>query len=70
MCAWLEDFGLAQYVIFARQWVTSGHTLLTATPQDMEKVKAEPWTWRFPLLPNAWGSEAPTLLLPTPPHTQ
>uniref|UniRef100_A0A480WQS1 Liprin-beta-2 isoform 1 n=1 Tax=Sus scrofa TaxID=9823 RepID=A0A480WQS1_PIG len=37
VCAWLEDFGLAQYVIFARQWVTSGHTLLTATPQDMEK---------------------------------
>lgn len=39
VCAWLEDFGLAQYVIFARQWVTSGHTLLTATPQDMEKVR-------------------------------
>ncbi|XP_014716697.2 liprin-beta-2 isoform X5 [Equus asinus] len=37
VCAWLEDFGLGQYVIFARQWVTSGHTLLTATPQDMEK---------------------------------
>ncbi|EGW03902.1 Liprin-beta-2 [Cricetulus griseus] len=37
VCAWLEDFGLAQYVIFARQWVASGHTLLTATPQDMEK---------------------------------
>ncbi|XP_060255936.1 liprin-beta-2 isoform X10 [Ovis aries] len=37
VCMWLEDFGLAQYVIFARQWVTSGHTLLTATPQDMEK---------------------------------
>ncbi|XP_029411136.1 liprin-beta-2 isoform X1 [Nannospalax galili] len=37
VCAWLEDFGLAQYVIFARQWITSGHTLLTATPQDMEK---------------------------------
>ncbi|XP_021098851.1 liprin-beta-2 isoform X2 [Heterocephalus glaber] len=37
ICTWLEDFGLAQYVIFARQWVTSGHTLLTATPQDMEK---------------------------------
>ncbi|XP_049636957.1 liprin-beta-2 isoform X3 [Suncus etruscus] len=37
VCAWLEDFGLSQYVIFARQWVTSGHTLLTATPQDMEK---------------------------------
>lgn len=38
VCNWLEDFGLGQYVIFARQWVTSGHTLLTATPQDMEKV--------------------------------
>lgn len=37
VCTWLEDFGLSQYVIFARQWVTSGHTLLTATPQDMEK---------------------------------
>ncbi|XP_037378654.1 liprin-beta-2 isoform X2 [Talpa occidentalis] len=37
VCTWLEDFGLAQYVIFARQWVTSGHTLLSATPQDMEK---------------------------------
>ncbi|NP_001127201.1 liprin-beta-2 [Pongo abelii] len=37
VCAWLEDFGLAQYVIFVRQWVSSGHTLLTATPQDMEK---------------------------------
>ncbi|XP_028915625.1 liprin-beta-2 isoform X2 [Ornithorhynchus anatinus] len=37
VCAWLEDFGLGQYVIFARQWITSGHTLLTATPQDMEK---------------------------------
>uniref|UniRef100_A0A8C5MUZ9 PPFIA binding protein 2 n=1 Tax=Leptobrachium leishanense TaxID=445787 RepID=A0A8C5MUZ9_9ANUR len=37
VCNWLEDFGLAQYVIFARQWVNSGHTLLTASPQDLEK---------------------------------
>ncbi|XP_030906299.2 liprin-beta-2 isoform X2 [Melopsittacus undulatus] len=37
VCNWLDDFGLGQYVIFARQWVTSGHMLLTATPQDMEK---------------------------------
>ncbi|XP_053576255.1 liprin-beta-2 isoform X10 [Bombina bombina] len=37
VCNWLEDFGLGQYVIFARQWVSSGHTLLTATPQAMEK---------------------------------
>uniref|UniRef100_A0A8C8SUP8 PPFIA binding protein 2 n=1 Tax=Pelusios castaneus TaxID=367368 RepID=A0A8C8SUP8_9SAUR len=40
VCNWLEDFGLGQYVIFARQWVSSGHTLLTATPQDMEKELA------------------------------
>ncbi|PIO32885.1 hypothetical protein AB205_0057200 [Aquarana catesbeiana] len=37
VCNWLEDFGLGQYVIFARQWVNSGHTLLTATPQSLEK---------------------------------
>ncbi|XP_072277641.1 liprin-beta-2 [Pyxicephalus adspersus] len=37
VCNWLEDFGLGQYVIFARQWVNSGHTLLTATPQILEK---------------------------------
>ncbi|XP_073515107.1 liprin-beta-2 isoform X10 [Phyllobates terribilis] len=37
VCNWLEDFGLGQYVIFARQWVSSGHTLLTATPQTLEK---------------------------------
>ncbi|XP_068115626.1 liprin-beta-2 isoform X3 [Hyperolius riggenbachi] len=37
VCSWLEDFGLGQYVIFARQWVNSGHTLLTATPQILEK---------------------------------
>ncbi|XP_040265194.1 liprin-beta-2 isoform X5 [Bufo bufo] len=37
VCNWLEDFGLGQYVIFARQWVTSGQTLLTATPQSLEK---------------------------------
>ncbi|KAM4617497.1 liprin-beta-2 isoform 2-T2 [Discoglossus pictus] len=37
ICNWLEDFGLGQYVIFGRQWVSSGHTLLTATPQALEK---------------------------------
>ncbi|XP_069079647.1 liprin-beta-2 isoform X3 [Pleurodeles waltl] len=37
VCSWLEDFGLVQYVMFARQWVSSGNTLLTATPQDLEK---------------------------------
>ncbi|XP_063800566.1 liprin-beta-2 isoform X1 [Pseudophryne corroboree] len=37
VCNWLEDFGLGQYVMFARQWVSTGHTLLTATPQILEK---------------------------------
>lgn len=72
VCAWLEDFGLAQYVIFARQWVTSGHTLLTATPQDMEKVRAEPWARRLPSLPKPAHREVrpPTPPQPTHAHTQ
>ncbi|KAM6937778.1 liprin-beta-2b isoform 2-T2 [Xenentodon cancila] len=37
VCDWLEDIGLGQYGLLARQWVTSGHTLLSATPQDLEK---------------------------------
>ncbi|XP_054633094.1 liprin-beta-2b isoform X4 [Dunckerocampus dactyliophorus] len=36
-CVWLEDIGLGQYVVFAGQWVTSGQTLLSATPHDLEK---------------------------------
>uniref|UniRef100_A0A2I2ZYV3 PPFIA binding protein 2 n=1 Tax=Gorilla gorilla gorilla TaxID=9595 RepID=A0A2I2ZYV3_GORGO len=64
VCAWLEDFGLAQYVIFARQWVSSGHTLLTATPQDMEKVRAELGERRLPFLPKAWGGWLDDIGLP------
>ncbi|KAL1247426.1 hypothetical protein QQF64_022802 [Cirrhinus molitorella] len=37
VCAWMEDFGLGQYVNMARQWVTSGQTLLSASSQDFEK---------------------------------
>ncbi|XP_051885545.1 liprin-beta-2-like isoform X3 [Pristis pectinata] len=37
VCAWLEDSGLSQYVALARQWVSSGQTLLAATPQELEK---------------------------------
>uniref|UniRef100_A0A8C9TKG7 PPFIA binding protein 2 n=1 Tax=Scleropages formosus TaxID=113540 RepID=A0A8C9TKG7_SCLFO len=37
VCGWLEDYGLGQYVNLARQWVNSGETLLSATPQDFEK---------------------------------
>lgn len=38
VCGWLEDFGLAQYVNLTRHWVDNGQTLLSATPQDYEKV--------------------------------
>ncbi|XP_073709395.1 liprin-beta-2 isoform X1 [Misgurnus anguillicaudatus] len=37
VCGWLEDSGLGQYVSLARQWVASGQTLLSATPQELEK---------------------------------
>ncbi|XP_060779183.1 liprin-beta-2 isoform X3 [Neoarius graeffei] len=37
VCGWLEDYGLGQYVNLARQWVISGQTLLSATPQEFEK---------------------------------
>ena len=38
VCGWLEDYGLAQYVNLTRQWVDNGQTLLSASPQDYEKV--------------------------------
>ncbi|XP_057708640.1 liprin-beta-2 isoform X3 [Corythoichthys intestinalis] len=37
VCGWLEDYGLGHYVSLARQWVECGQTLLSATPQDLEK---------------------------------
>ncbi|XP_051547873.1 liprin-beta-2-like isoform X3 [Myxocyprinus asiaticus] len=37
VCAWMEDFGLGQYVNMVRHWVTSGQTLLSASSQDIEK---------------------------------
>ncbi|XP_060695014.1 liprin-beta-2-like isoform X5 [Hemiscyllium ocellatum] len=37
VCAWLQDGGLSQYVALARQWIISGQTLLSATPQELEK---------------------------------
>ncbi|XP_034443633.1 liprin-beta-2b isoform X3 [Hippoglossus hippoglossus] len=40
VCDWLEDIGLGQYAAFARHWVTGGQTLLSATPQDLEKEMA------------------------------
>ncbi|XP_029697533.1 liprin-beta-2b isoform X7 [Takifugu rubripes] len=37
VCEWLEEIGLGQYVVIARHWVASGQTLLSATPQDLER---------------------------------
>ncbi|XP_049928163.1 liprin-beta-2b isoform X4 [Epinephelus moara] len=37
VCDWLEEIGLGQYGILACQWVSNGDTLLSATPQDLEK---------------------------------
>ncbi|XP_035654025.2 liprin-beta-2-like isoform X4 [Oncorhynchus keta] len=37
VCCWLEEYGLGQYVILSRHWADSGQTLLSASPQDLEK---------------------------------
>ncbi|XP_055087947.1 liprin-beta-2 isoform X5 [Periophthalmus magnuspinnatus] len=37
VCSWLEDSGLGHYINLTRQWIENGQTLLSATPQDMEK---------------------------------
>ncbi|XP_047658307.1 liprin-beta-2b isoform X3 [Tachysurus fulvidraco] len=37
VCAWLEDYGLGQYIPMASQWVSSGQILLSASPHDFEK---------------------------------
>uniref|UniRef100_A0A8C7LG60 PPFIA binding protein 2 n=1 Tax=Oncorhynchus mykiss TaxID=8022 RepID=A0A8C7LG60_ONCMY len=37
VCCWLEESGLDQYVILAQHWANSGQTLLSASPQDLEK---------------------------------
>lgn len=38
VCDWLEEIGLGQYSILARHWVTNGQSLVSATPQDLERV--------------------------------
>ncbi|XP_066540292.1 liprin-beta-1b isoform X3 [Hoplias malabaricus] len=37
VCEWLQEQGLGLYVNLARQWISSGHTLLQASQQDLEK---------------------------------
>lgn len=39
VCEWLEEIGLGQYVVAARHWLAGGQTLLSATPQDLERVE-------------------------------
>lgn len=38
VCDWFEEIGLQQYGLVVRHWVSSGQTLVSATPQDLEKV--------------------------------
>uniref|UniRef100_UPI0037E6F891 liprin-beta-2b isoform X1 n=2 Tax=Semicossyphus pulcher TaxID=241346 RepID=UPI0037E6F891 len=40
VCDWLEEIGLGQYCILARHWLSSGQTLLSAAPQDLERELA------------------------------
>ncbi|XP_054888299.1 liprin-beta-2b isoform X3 [Poeciliopsis prolifica] len=40
VCDWLEDIGLGQYGLLAHNWVSSGQTLLAATPHNLEKELA------------------------------
>uniref|UniRef100_A0AAR2KM88 SAM domain-containing protein n=1 Tax=Pygocentrus nattereri TaxID=42514 RepID=A0AAR2KM88_PYGNA len=37
VCDWMQEQGLGLYVNLARQWISSGHTLLQASQQDLEK---------------------------------
>ncbi|XP_056621496.1 liprin-beta-1b isoform X9 [Triplophysa dalaica] len=37
VCDWMQEQGLGLYVGLARQWISSGQTLLQASQQDLEK---------------------------------
>ncbi|KAK0131356.1 Liprin-beta-1 [Merluccius polli] len=37
LCDWLEDMGLGQYGVLSRHWLSSGQTLVLATPHELEK---------------------------------
>lgn len=38
VCDWMQEQGLGLYVNHAKQWISSGQTLLQASPQNLEKV--------------------------------
>ncbi|KAM9480641.1 liprin-beta-1b isoform 2-T2 [Clarias gariepinus] len=37
VCDWMQEQGLGLYVNHAKQWISSGQTLLQASPQNLEK---------------------------------
>lgn len=39
VCDWMHEQGLGLYVNLAKQWISSGQTLLQASQQNLEKVR-------------------------------
>ncbi|XP_007250605.3 liprin-beta-1b isoform X2 [Astyanax mexicanus] len=60
VCEWMQEQGLGLYVNLARQWISSGHTLLQASQQDLEKelgIKLPLHRKKLQLALQALGSE-------------
>lgn len=60
VCNWLHEQGLGMYVGMARQWVTSGQTMLRATAHDLDKelgIKHSLHKKKLQLALQAMGSE-------------
>ncbi|XP_027017552.1 liprin-beta-1b isoform X5 [Tachysurus fulvidraco] len=60
VCDWMQEQGLGLYVNLARQWISSGQTLLQASPQNLEKelgIKHHLHRKKLQLALQALGSE-------------
>ncbi|GAA6086727.1 liprin-beta-1b isoform X4, partial [Tachysurus ichikawai] len=60
VCDWMQGQGLGLYVNLARQWISSGQTLLQASPQNLEKelgIKHHLHRKKLQLALQALGSE-------------
>ncbi|XP_076841031.1 liprin-beta-1b isoform X2 [Brachyhypopomus gauderio] len=60
VCEWMQEQGLGLYVNLARQWISSGQTLLHASQQDLEKelgIKHPLHRKKLQLVLQALGSE-------------
>uniref|UniRef100_A0AAY4CJG1 SAM domain-containing protein n=1 Tax=Denticeps clupeoides TaxID=299321 RepID=A0AAY4CJG1_9TELE len=60
VCEWLQEQGLGLYVSLARQWISSGQTLLQASQQDLERelgIKLPLHRKKLQLAVQALGSE-------------